>query len=550
MISPRPYQQEALEALHAHICEKKTNPCVVIPTGGGKSALIAWTIQKWKTESPHVRIVILAHRKELIEQNAAELQGMYPDYNIGIYSAALRRKDYDADILFASIDSIYKRAGDFTPFDVAMIDEAHRIPLKGEGKYLSFLRDCKRWNPALIVVGWTATPYRMGCGNICHQDHLLHEICYEASLVDLIRDGYLCNLRSKVGVAQPNLDEVKRNTDGDYIVNSLAKATNKDKLIRETISEALRIMDIEQRKAAVFFCVDVEHCHRVSDELKKYGVNAPAVTGKTDPHTRKKVADDFKSGKLQAICNVNVYTEGFNATCTDTIVLLRPTLSAGLFFQMVGRGLRIHEDKADCLVLDFAGCIEEHGPIDLLGNDEIRMAVCELCRESFSRATGCCPNCGWVIPKCIIEKLELADREKRMHEAKASQRSILSDMPEVLEVHTVFASRHRKPDAPDSLRVQYRSGSRMFSEWICLDHEGYAGAKAKAWWTKRFEMVATHNHLRAATVNEALGNLFLTQSIAEYTKTITVQREGKHHRIVAYNEPLTQPEVIINETTS
>ena len=87
------------------------------------------------------------------------------------------------------------------------------------------------------------------------------------------------------------------------------------------------------------------------------------------------VADDFKAGKYRAICNVNVYAEGFNATCVDCIVLLRPTLSAGLFSQMVGRGLRLHGVKEFCLVLDFAGCIEEHGPIDMLGNDAIKMAV-------------------------------------------------------------------------------------------------------------------------------------------------------------------------------
>ncbi len=550
MITPRPYQQEALEALHAHICEKKTNPCVVIPTGGGKSALIAWIIQKWKTESPHVRIIILAHRKELIEQNASELQGMCPDYSVGIYSAALGRRDYDADILFASIDSIYKRAGDFTPFDVAMVDEAHRIPPKGEGKYRSFLRDCRQWNPALIIVGWTATPYRMGCGDICHRDHLLNEVCYEASIIDLIRDGYLCKLRSKVGCSQPELSDVKRNAGGDYIVNSLAKVANNSKLIRDTINEALRLMEIEKRKSAVFFCVDVEHCNRVSIELRAHGINAPAVTGKTKRQERERVANDFKSGKLQAICNVNVYTEGFNATCVDCIVLLRPTLSAGLFSQMVGRGLRLHEGKLNCLVLDFAGCIEEHGPIDMLGDDEVRMAVCDTCRESFSRAVGVCPACGWCIPKQEIAKLELADREKRMHEAKASRRSILSDMPEVHEVHTVFASRHRKSCAPDSLRVQYRSGSRMFSEWICLDHEGYAGVAAKQWWAKRFEFIATKNHLRPATVNEALQDMFLTETLASYTKTITVKREGKRHRIIAYNEPLNQTEVTANDSAS
>ena len=537
---PRPYQQEALDALHLHVCTKETNPCVVIPTGGGKSALIAWIVGKWKSESPHVRIIILAHRKELIEQNAAELQGMCPEFRIGIYSAALGRRDYDADVLFASIDSIYKRSGDFPAWDVAMVDEAHRIPPKGEGKYRTFLQGCRKWNPALRVIGWTATPFRMGCGAICHKDHLLNEICYEAKITSLIHDGYLCKLRSKVGVIQPELGGVKRNSGGDYITKSLAAATNKKVIVTKAVAEAVRIMNAENRKAAVFFCVDVDHCNNVSKELQRHGIHAPAITGGTKRKIRERVADNFKAGKLRAICNVNVYTEGFNATIIDCIVLLRPTLSAGLFSQMVGRGLRLHKQKDVCLVLDFACCIEEHGPIDMLGGEPIALATCELCRESFSRVIGTCPACGWVIPKRIIEKMEAADCEKRLHEIKVSQRSILSDVPEVREVHTVFAARHRKLGSPDSLRVQYRCGKSMFSEWVCLDHEGYAGECASKWWAKRFGLYQVAGGSRPATVNEALNYMFLTQGIAEYTKTISVKRKGKNWEIVAYNEAITK----------
>ena len=112
-MQPRPYQQAALDALHRHICEKETNPCVVIPTGGGKSALIGWAIQRWKETCPWFRCIILAHRKELIEQNADELRGFLPGGDIGLFSAALDRRDYDSSILFASIDSVYRRAGEF-----------------------------------------------------------------------------------------------------------------------------------------------------------------------------------------------------------------------------------------------------------------------------------------------------------------------------------------------------------------------------------------------------------------------------------------------------
>jgi DNA repair protein RadD len=529
---PRPYQAEALDALHNHICEKDTNPCIVIPTGGGKSALIAWTIMRWKETCPWFRCIILAHRKELIAQNASELSALCGGIDIGVYSAALKRRDSEHDILFASIDSVYKKSGEFRPFDVIMVDEAHRIPPSGDGKYRTFIDGCRRFNKDMRVIGWTATPFRMGCGDICHKDHYLHEVCYEASVVDLIKAGYLCNLRSKIGTTQPNLQGVRRNSGGDYVISSLSEATNDESLISEAVSEAVRIINAEDRKHAIFFCVNIEHCIAVSRELAKNGIYAPYVTSKIKQSDRDVISDDFRHGRLRAICNVNVFTEGFNAPNVDCIVLLRPTLSPGLFSQMVGRGLRVCNDKDMCLVLDFAGCIEEHGPVDLLGGQPVVMAVCAKCRESFSRAVKVCPACGWEIPKQEIERLAGAEKAKRrMHGTKSSERSILSNQPEVHAVTSVFVHRHVKNDSPDSLRIQYQCGLRTFREWVCLDHEGYAGRKAQLWWEQRFG-----KQPKKVSVNDAMEGILTASTINDWTKTITVVKKGRYHEIIGYNE--------------
>ncbi len=184
-------------------------------------------------------------------------------------------------------------------------------------------------------------------------------------------------------------------------------------------------------------------------------------------------------------------------------------------------------------MLDFTSCIDEHGPRDLLGEGgQVVMAICGKCRESFSRATRTCPACGWEIPKQEIERLEVVERERRMHSDKASGKSILSDEPQILKVDTVYVARHVKPGSPDSLRVQYRCGAGMYREWICLDHEGFAGTKAKKWWRERV------GDSSGVTVNDALNNMFLSQSILEYTKTITIKKIGKHYEIIAYNQPL------------
>lgn len=528
MLIPYPYQEEACDALNSHLREKQTNPLVVIPTGGGKSFIMAYAINGWKRDYPPFRCIILAHREELVQQNAQELIDIWPEGDIGIYSAGLKRRDEEHSIIFASIDSVHRRWGNFAPWDVIMVDEAHRIPASGEGKYREFIKGSRISNPNLRVIGLTATPFRMS-GPICHKDHMLHEICYEANVGDLIQKGYLCKLRSKVGDVQPDLSGVKRNHNGDYVEKSLSEATNIPAVVTKAVASAVAHIRREGRKSVVFFCVDVPHCKQVSMELRKHGIDAPCVTANTPKDERKRIAERFKAGQLHAICNVNVYTEGFNAKCVDCIVILRPTLSKGLYVQMVGRGLRIHPSKSDCLILDYAHCIDEHGPIDCIDAGEVKLIECCGCGDVFSRAARICPHCQWAIPKQEIERAEAEEREKKLHAAEVSRREILGRTPEVIAVDGVEVSRHKKDGAPDSIRVQYRCGLATFREWICLDHPGYAQQKARQWWWKRFGEEA-----KTITVDRALEDLFLSQRIAGATESITVVRNGKYTEIVDY----------------
>lgn len=540
-IPPRPYQLEALDALDEHMRAKETNPCVVLPTGAGKSLVIAWAIQRWKHDHPPFRCMILAHRKELVVQNAEEMRGLWPGGDIGVYAASLRRRDTDHSVIYASIDSVWSRWGEFPPFDVVLVDEAHRIPARGEGKYRSFVAGCASLNKRLRLVGFTATAFRLGLGPICHKDHLLHEVCYEANVANLIRDGYLCPLRSKVGTSLPDLESVERNGKGDFKGASLAAAVDVPEVVQGAVREAMAVIQAENRRSVVFFAVDVKHAKDVSLELRRYGLDAPVVTAKTKAAERDRIVERFKQGRYRALVNVNVYTEGFNAKRVDCVVLLRPTLSAGLYAQMVGRGLRLHPDKADCLVLDYARCIETHGPIDCLEAGEVRVIVCgsvagapegspQGCGDTFSRALGACPHCAWAIPPQEVERAAAEASEKKMHEEKAAQREILGREPEELRVDDVTVHRHRKDGSPDSLRVQYRCGLTTVREWICLDHPGYAGRKARGWWAKRFGTGEAH----VVTVDSAIENIFLAASLKKLTEAITVVRQGRHYEILSY----------------
>lgn len=534
----RPYQTEAIAAVHSHICKKESNPCVVMPTGSGKSNTMAGTIQQWKVPAPQTRGVVLAQRQELVIQNAMKLQTCFDEIGnlekIGLFCAGLKQRDYYSSITFASIDSIFRRSGEFTPFDFIFVDEAHHIPPAGEGKYRTFIEGCKRFNPNLKIIGWTATPFRMGCGAICHKDHILNEICYEVGVTDLINQGYLCGLRSKVGSAEYDLSSVKKPSKSDYTKSSLLEVTEAPAVVRAAIREAVAILNREERRSIIFFCLSIAHCEQVSVELGRHGIHAPVVTSKTDPKARNKHLKDLGSGKIRAVCNMGVLTEGFDAPIIDAIVLLRPTLSAGLFMQMVGRGLRPHPMKQYCRILDFAGCINEHGPIDLISENNlyVAMATCGECRESFSRAIRKCPECGWEIPKCEVERIESAEKKKRIHGEKASDRSILSEASETFDVVAVKVNRHKKDGSPDSLRIQFRHGLSVFSYWCCLDHADYAGQLAHNWWKKYVQEVPPN-------VNGALGDLLISQKILDSIKTITVRKKGRHFEIIDWNRELS-----------
>ena len=535
MLTLRPYQQEAIDALNAFLCSSELNPCVVLPTGAGKSLVMASAIDGWKKQYPPFKCVVLAHRKELVEQNYGEFMGTAGDklmfgWSVGVYSAGLGRKDEDADVIFAGIDSIWKRGGDFK-FDCVIVDEAHRIPIRGEGKYREFIKLAKLANPNLRVVGFTATPFRLGSGPICHKDHILNEICYEANVGDLIRQGYLCNLRSKVSTEEPNLAGVKK-SGGDYQQKSLGEAMRSGDLVARAVTDALRHLNAEGRRCVVWFCVDLKHVEAVANMLRAVGERAAVVTGNTPAAERDRLVGDFREGRYRHMCNVNVFTEGFNVKQVDGIVLLRPTLPKGMYAQMVGRGLRKHPDKTDCLILDYARCIETHGPIDCLEAGTVRVEVCQRCREVFSRGVRVCPHCGWEIPKQVIEEREAAERERKMHEEEASRLAILGTEPETLAVDDVIATRHSKLGSPDSMCVTYRCGMRTFREWICLDHPGYAGAKAQSWWRRRFW--DGKGEPPTMTVDAALQDMFIGYAIRNVTKAITVVKRGKYFEITGY----------------
>ena len=210
----RPYQAEAVEAVYRHLRERDDNPCVVIPTGGGKTPVIA-TICSDAVSRWNGRVLILAHVKELLEQAADKLDQVCPDIHVGVYSAGLKRRDTTHPVIIAGIQSVYQKAEQLGHFDLVVVDEAHMIPpgKDGDGMYRRLLADMHQINPRLRVIGLTATPFRMSSGPICvpPPDGILNAICYEIGVRELIRDGYLSPTSNRCTCVAANSSRTRSN---------------------------------------------------------------------------------------------------------------------------------------------------------------------------------------------------------------------------------------------------------------------------------------------------------------------------------------------------
>ncbi len=484
----RPYQLEAVQAVYAYLREHDDNPCVVIPTAGGKTPIMATicrdAVSLWKG-----RVLIVAHVKELLQQAVDKLNAVAPEMllQVGVYSAGLKSRDTDHPIIVAGVQSVYRRPKELGHFDLAVIDEAHMVPPDGEGMYRTLLEGLMETNPALRIIGLTATPFRMTTGSICGPENILNAVCYEVGVRELIVQGYICPLVSKASREKVDTSQLHTRA-GEFVADEVEAVMNDDRLVEAACVEILEYA--RDRKSCLVFTSGVEHGMHVAKTLEKLGQRVATVFGDTLDFVRDQTLADFKAGKIKYLVNVNVLTTGFDAPNIDCIAMLRPTLSPGLYYQMVGRGFRLCEGKKNCLVLDFGGNILRHGPVDSIrikeqgsqGDGVAPAKECPQCHSVIAIGYSVCPDCGYQFP----------EPERKKHDAKASTAGVLNGQvtAERYEVEDVSFWVHEKrgapPDAPRTLRVEYQLGYTHFqSEWICFEHTGYAQAKAELWWKLR-----------------------------------------------------------------
>ena len=401
MITLRDYQKKAVDEVFNYICNNKGNPVVIAPTGSGKSILIAEIIRKSLKWWPGTRILMLTHQKELIEQDMDKLKKIAPELDMGIYSASLKSKDASHDVTFASIQSICKNKED--KFNVVLVDECHLINNNESGNYRSYLGmlNCR-------VIGFTATPYRLGQGMIVGEDTIFDHYIETISILEMQKKGYLSRLSSKTTSITLDVAGVSK-LNGEFKQGELDKKVNTLDNNEAIVNELANYITMQGVKHMIVFCTSVEHAYSIKSLMNQKEIPTVCVEGAMDKATREKAIEEFTSGKALCATNVNVLSIGFDYPDIDCVVMLRPTLSTALYVQQAGRGLRIAPNKDRCLLLDFAGNVRRHGPIGMLSSipkDKMKgegtgippMKTCPECLELLLASTRVCPTCGHEFP--------------------------------------------------------------------------------------------------------------------------------------------------------
>ncbi|HHG3149649.1 TPA: DEAD/DEAH box helicase family protein [Vibrio parahaemolyticus] len=357
MYTLRPYQADSVKAVIHYFRKHSTPAVIVLPTGAGKSLVIAELARLAKG-----RVLVLAHVKELVEQNHAKYEG----YGLkgAIFSAGLGRKETDQQVVFASVQSVVRNLDSFkNQFSLLVIDECHRVPDDKNSSYQKVITHLRELNPGIKVLGLTATPYRLGMGWIyqyhtrgqvrTEESRFFRDCIFELPIRYLLDENFLTPARMMdAPVLSYDFSQLKPANTGRYKEAEMDMVIDKAKRATPQIVEQI-IQYARERKGVMIFAATVRHAQEIHGLLPE-GETA-IVIGDTPTLERDAIIQAFKNREIKYLVNVSVLTTGFDAPHVDLIAILRPTESVSLYQQIVGRGLRLSEGKNECLVLDYAG---------------------------------------------------------------------------------------------------------------------------------------------------------------------------------------------------
>jgi superfamily II DNA or RNA helicase len=450
-----------------------------LPTGGGKTVVFSYITAAAMAKGS--RVLVLAHRVEILEQIAAALTRFGVPY--GIIAAGYPATP-DAPVQIASVFTLVRRLSDLgNAFALVVIDECHHA-------VASTWRDILDATPGARILGVSATPERLDGKGL---DDIFETLVLGPTVRELIDQGHLAPYVAFGPKKMPDLRRIKV-TAGDYNIGALAGAMGDKVIIEAAVAEYKRICP---GAPAIAFCVDIDHSKKVAQACCDAGLRAAHVDGETPREERRDLIASLADGRLQILTNCGLISEGLDVPGVVAAILLRPTLSLALYLQQVGRALRPGKPRA--FILDHAGCIAAHGLPDeprewsLEGRPKEdryrdRSRQCEEC-GAFSPMTAThCVECGHAFPereKAQPEKVDVASILVEIKPAPAlSPAQPREPQARWVPVDSLGAYPHAKPGKRPTLRLQYRSGHATYYEWLAIEHSGYGRDVAVRKWQR------------------------------------------------------------------
>lgn len=560
MIEERDYQLAAKNAIFEYFrLNEFGNPVVAMPTGTGKSIVIAKFIQLALERYPTTRILKLTHVKELISQNSEKLLNVWPQVPMGIFSAGLKKKEAYHPIVFGGVQSVVKllqKEPDALGWrDLVIIDECHLLSPKETSSYQKVLMYLRAINPRVRIIGFTATRWRLKSGYITDGEGLFDATCIDLCSTEnfnrFLSEGYLAPLIPKRPETMIDTSRIGI-VGGDYNSKELEESLTEEVMHRIVEETCLYGHD---RKSWLVFAAGIDKAERLAELFQERGIDAATSHSKLSAAENDLRINAFKCGQLRALINNNKLTTGFDHPEIDLICMARPTQSPGLWVQMLGRGTRPvyakgwlldtsegrlaaiqASEKRNCLVLDFAGNTSRLGPINdpaIPGKPrkgapgEAPVKVCSSCGCYNHTSARFCTICD--VEFTFEEKLRAeASKRELIKVAEGQEALLLPPMPfEEHAVTYVIYNKHQKnvPGSFPTLKVTYCTAGRAFTEWLGFSRPGKGRAIALEWWKRR-----STTQPPPQSTEEAL---HYAKTLKEPTK-ILVNPNGEFPKIVDY----------------
>ncbi len=501
VFTPRWYQGESVSATFDFLENKPGNPLIALPTGTGKSWIPAMMMYELLRKYPTLRMSLITHVQELVEQDLEKLKLLWPLAPVGVYCAGLGLKEGGHPLTFGTIGSMARNPAAFARQDLIIVDEAHMISPKGTTLYQKLFDYLRKINPKLRIVGLTATYYRMGSGLLTDEGQIFDDFSYNQCGIDafnrFVDEGFLAPLIPKPTDEEINTDDVAVRM-GDFAAKQLEAAANDSDLTLRIVKEI--IVKGKSRNQWLSFCTSIDHAEKVAHMMTDNGVPTRAIHSKMSNADVTRLLRDFRDGKIKSLTNKDKLTTGHDFPRLDLINMLRPTQSAALWVQMLGRGTRPSPatGKENCIVLDFANNTQRLGPINdpiipkrrkRGGNKgEAPIYICQGCQTFIHASVRTCPHCG-TEREFINAEEKLAEKASGQQlirkSKKVKQEPIVGDF----EVDKVTYNRHSNPyqkTKPDSLRIDFHCGLRVFSKWVFFESQhAHFRSEAYKWWESR-----------------------------------------------------------------